>query len=258
MLEFADTYEQAGEPDWLLEAFGSVWVLADDGHVLGLDPATGEVQTDPRHRLPQRAGVQGLGHDETALWICAGTEPWHASTRSAGTVTRVPVAKRSDEGRLAFSGGLLWYLETGSNDLVGLDDTTAEATRVPLGEVCTDLAFDAEVVFALCPSTHDVLRVDAASGTVSGSMDVGNPRAGAVGEDLFVGDGGGMLQVDTETLEVLHTYEGVGPALGLHRRDRGRGLGPTARVLPDRDRPGHATRWWGPWKRRSTPAAATC
>jgi streptogramin lyase len=213
VLEFADTFQQAGNPEWLIEEFGSVWVLADDGHVLGLDPASGEVQQTHDTGYHSTPACQGLGHDGTALWSCAGTDALARIDPASGTVTRVPAAKRSDEGRLAFSDGLLWYLETGTNDLVGLDETTAEAGRIPLGEVCTDLAYDAEVVFALCPSAHHVLRVDPASRTVTGSMDVENPRAGAVGKDLFVGDGGRMLQVDTETLEVLHTYEGVGPGL---------------------------------------------
>ena len=213
MLEIADVYEEPGNPEWLLEAFDRVWVLKDDGHVLGLDPASGEVQQTldtGYHRVP---ACQGLGHDETALWTCAGTDALARIDPESGAVTRVPVAKRSDEGRLAFSGGLLWYLESGTNDLVGLDDSTEEAARVPLGEVCTDLAFDEQVVFALCPSTHHVLRVDTSTRTVTGSLDVDDPRSGAVGEDLFVGDGGRTLQVNTETLDVLHTYEEVGPGL---------------------------------------------
>lgn len=213
VLEIADTYDLAGNPEWLLEGFGTVWVHKDDGDILGFDPDSGQVVKTLDTGYHVEPACQGLGHDDTALWACAGTDTLVRIDPETGTTTKVPVAKRSDEGRLAFSGGLLWYLETGTNDLVGLDATPAEAARVPLGEVCTDLAYDDQVVFALCPTTHHVLRVDPATMTVTGSLDVTNPRNATVGAALFVGDGDGMLQVDTESLEVLHTYEDVGPGL---------------------------------------------
>ena len=212
-LEIADTYEASGGPEWLVEAFDTVWVHEDGGNILGFDPRSGElVKTldSGYHELP---ACQGLGHDETGLWSCAGDSGLVRIDPATGTGTQVPASKRSDEGRLAFSGGLLWYLETGSNDLVGLDAHAAEVARVPLGEVCTDLAYDDELVFALCPTGHHVLRVDPRTAAVTGTLDVDNPRNGAVGGDLFVGDGGGMIQVDTDSLEIEHTYDDVGPGL---------------------------------------------
>ena len=212
-LPVADTYRKPGNPEWLLAAFDTVWVHKDDGTILGFDPDTGAVVgtiDTGYHELP---ACQGLGRDATGLWSCAGTDALVRIDPKTGAATRVPVAKRSDEGRLAFSGGLLWYLESGTNDLVGLDESTHEAARVHLGEVCTDLGYDDKLVFALCPTTHHVIRVDALQRAVTGSLDVGNPRNATVGEDLFVGDGDGMLQVDTDSLEVLHTYDDVGPGL---------------------------------------------
>jgi streptogramin lyase len=212
-LTITDTYALAGDPEWLAAAFGVVWVHKDDGDVLGFDPDSGEVvQTldTGYHEVP---ACQGLGHDATALWACAGADALVRIDPVTGASTRVPAKKRSDEGRLAYSGGLLWYLETGSNDLVGLDADGAEAARVPLGEVCTDLAYDDQLVFALCPTGEHVLRVDPASQAVTGTLDVANPRNGTVAKDLFVGNGSGMLQVDTDSLEIVHTYEDVGPGL---------------------------------------------
>lgn len=211
-LPIADTFHQAGDPEWLTSAFGVVWVHKDDGNVVGFDPDSGAVVRTldtGHHGLP---ACQGLGHDATTLWACAGDAALVRLDPATGTALQVPAHKRSDEGRLAFSGGLLWYLEAGSNDLVGLDHDGAEAARVPLGEVCTDLAYDA-VIFALCPTGHHVLRIEPLSRTVTGTLEVGNPRNGTVGADLFVGDGGGMLQVDPESLRVRHRYEDVGPGL---------------------------------------------
>src|SRR4051812_29211503 len=66
-LEIAQTYEMAGGPEWLIEAFGSVWVHKDDGYVVGFDPVSGdEAQTldTGYHVVP---ACQGVGADEAAL-----------------------------------------------------------------------------------------------------------------------------------------------------------------------------------------------
>ena len=212
-LQIADTYEQAGDPEWLVGAFDVIWVHKDDGDVLGFDPESGEVIRTLDSGYHDVPACQGLGHDATALWACAGDAGLVQLDPVTGAATQVAAKKRSDEGRLAYSGGLLWYLETASNDLVGLDAHAAEAARVPLGEVCTDLAYDDQLVFALCPTGQHVLRVDPAARAVTGTLDVQNPRNGTVGTDLFVGNGSGMLQVDTDSLEVVHTYDDVGPGL---------------------------------------------
>jgi streptogramin lyase len=212
-LQISETYVQAGDPEWLVGAFDVVWVHKDDGDIVAFDPESGEVtQTldSGYHDLP---ACQGLGHDAAGLWSCAGDAGLVRLDPVTGAATPVPAKKRSDEGRLAYSGGLLWYLETGSNDLVGLDQDAAQVARVPLGEVCTDLAYDDQLVFALCPTGQHVLRVDPAAQAVTGTLDVQDPRNGTVGTDLFVGNGSGLLQVDTDSLEVVHTYDDVGPGL---------------------------------------------
>ena len=212
-LTIADTYQQAGDPEWLTSAFGVVWVHKDDGDIVGFDPDSGEVLHTLDTGYHETPACQGLGHDATQLWACAGDAGLVRLDPETGAAVAVPANKRSDEGRLAFSGGLLWYLETGTNDLVGLDQDAAEAARVPLGEVCTDLAYDAQLVFALCPTGQHVLRVDPHAGAVTGTLDVVNPRNGTVTGDLFVGSGSGMVQVDTDSLDVVHSYDDVGPGL---------------------------------------------
>jgi outer membrane protein assembly factor BamB len=211
-LEITQTYPLAGGPEWLLEAFGTIWLHEDNGNVLGFDPTSGKQVTTLDSGYHGAPPCQGLGADESGLWSCSGTGLVGLDPET-GATTPVVGAKRTDEGRFALSGGLLWYLESGSNDLVGLDESGTETARVTLGELCTELAYDDDLVFALCPTGNHVLRVDPGTRTVSGTLDVTNPRAGAVGKDLFVGTGSGMVQVDTATLEVLHTYDDVGPGL---------------------------------------------
>jgi streptogramin lyase len=211
-LEVAQSWRYAGEPDFLLEGFGSVWALKADGYLLRLDPASGDLQStidSGYHSLP---ACNGDGITDTALWICSGPNHLARIDPDTGVVTRVRARKRADQGRLSYSAGLLWYIESGSTDLVGLDDSGTEAARVPLGKVCVNTTADDSTIWVLCSTDGVVLKVDASSASVVESVEVLNPRQSALGEDLFVGAGAGMVQLDPDSLEVLHTYD-VGPGL---------------------------------------------
>jgi len=203
----------SGYSDWLLEAFGSVWTHTDDGHLLRLDPTSGAVLASFEtgwHELP---ACQGLGHDAAQLWTCRDAGHLTRIDPVNGHGTRVALAKRSDEGRLAWSGGLEWVIESGTTDLVGLDARGSVAARVPLGTVCTDLAYGDEVVFAVCPSAGEVVKVDTVAREVAGTIAVTDPRTAALGQDLFVGSAGSLTQIDPATLAVIHTYTDVGAGL---------------------------------------------
>jgi hypothetical protein len=210
-LQIADRFVHAGEPDFLLDAFGSIWSLTASGYLLRLDPGTGELLDTYDSGYHSTPACNGDGFDDSALWICAGPENLARVDPETGTATPVPARKRSDQTRFPFAGGLLWYLEAGSNDLVGLDDSGVEGARVPLGMVCTTTTSDEATIWVLCPTDGQVVEVDAARAEIVGSIEVDNPRQAAVADDLFVGSGADLLQIDTESRDVLHTYEGVGP-----------------------------------------------
>ena len=170
VLEIADTYEQAGNPEWLHRGVRLRLGAGGRRSRARPRPRLRRRAADPRHRLPRHS--RPARGSVTTRPRCGPAPAPDAMARidpASGTLTRVPVAKRSDEGRLAFSGGLLWYLETGSQR-----PRRPRRHRRPRrrgsssGEVCTDLAYDAELVFALCPTAHHVLRVDPASGSVDG------------------------------------------------------------------------------------------
>ncbi|WP_346385797.1 hypothetical protein [Nocardioides sp.] len=205
-LRIDEVWELDGYPDWLLEAFGSLWAKTDDGHLLSIDLDDGALLDTYETGYSAVPACQGLGRDATALWTCAGNEALVRIDPDTGDRTKVPVPKRSDEGRIAFAAGLAWVILSGTENLVGLDEAGAVSATVRLGAVCTDLAFDEADVFVLCPTENMVLKVHAASASVTGTLAVDDPRQAAVGDDLFVGTGDGLVQVDTETLEILHTY----------------------------------------------------
>jgi hypothetical protein len=112
--------------------------------------------------------------------------------------------------RAGWSGGLEWVIESGTTDLVGLDARGSVATRVPLGTVCTDLAYDEDTIFALCPSAAELVKVDTVARRVAGTVAVTDPRTAALSQDLFVGSAASLVQIDPATLAVVHTYAGVG------------------------------------------------
>jgi streptogramin lyase len=211
VLEIADRFEHAGEPDFLLEAFGSVWSQTASGDLLRLDPTTGELLDTYDTGYHERPACNGNGFDETALWTCSGPDNLARIDPETGEATAVPARKRADQTRFPFAGGRLWYIESGTTDLVGLDETGSVGARVPLGMVCTTTTSNDTTIWVLCPTDGQVVEVDAARAEVVGSIEVVNPRQAAVADDLFVGSGDDLLQIDIETGEVLHTYEDVGP-----------------------------------------------
>jgi outer membrane protein assembly factor BamB len=210
-LEIADRFVHTGEPDFLLDAFGAIWSVTASGYLLRLDPDTGELLDTYDSGYHSMPACNGDGFDDSALWICSGPDHLARVDPETGAATPVPAHKRGDQTRFPFAGGLLWYLETETNDLVGLDGSGAEGARVPLGMVCTTATSDDATIWVLCPTDGKVVQVDAAKAEVVGSIEVVNPRQAAVADDLFVGSGDDLVQIDTGSLEVLHTYDGVGP-----------------------------------------------
>jgi hypothetical protein len=125
--------------------------------VAALEVVEAETHDTGYHELP---GCNGIGHDATYVWVCAGPKQLARVDPSTGQVLMVDATKRSDEGRLAFVDGLLWFIESGTTDLVGLDEEGRPAATIPLGEACTDLAFDDTDVFVLCPGSTSVKRLE--------------------------------------------------------------------------------------------------
>ena len=188
-LEIADRFVHAGEPDFLLDAFGSIWSQTASGNPLRLEAESGELldtHDTGYHAMP---ACNGNGFDETALWVCSGPEHLARIDPETGAAKPVAARKRADQTRFPFAGGLLWYLELDTTDLVGLDQAGSVGARVPLGSVCTTTASEGETVWVLCPTDGRLVEVDPGRTAVVGSIEVDNPRQAAIAGDLFVGSG---------------------------------------------------------------------
>ena len=202
-----------GDPDWLEVAAGALWVKRDDGHVSRIDLRTAKPTGQWSTGYAGVPACQGLAYDGRHLWSCAGENRLsrHRPT-PGGAADRIGVPRLGDQTRFAPSHDLLWVIDADATGLTGLDRARGEAvTTVDLGTFCTDLArplaSDRGVVFAICPTDGLVVAVDVAAGRVTGRLQLTDPRAATLADDLWVAFAGGLAQVDPRTLEVQAVYD---------------------------------------------------
>jgi streptogramin lyase len=201
-------------PDWLVSAFGSIWVKRDDGKVVRVDPASGkqiaEISTGPFVPPP----CQGTGATEDAVWACPKEgELMRIDPATNEVAATVPVNKSQNQGRLVSAAGRLWVLTDEGDALTAIDpESNSPSTTIPLDAGCDDLAASGDTVWAMCGLFERVLRIDVAAEEITGQLELPGAALGAVSDDLWVAFEGGLAQIDPETLEVAAVYD-VHPAL---------------------------------------------
>jgi hypothetical protein len=202
-------------PDWMVEAFSSLWVKRDNGVVDRVDPSDGKVLAEISSGPFKEPVCQGIGASDDAVWACPREgEIVMIDPETDEVAATVKVDKLLDQGRLVSAENQVWVLTDGGNALTGIDVATHEPTSaIELPGACADLAAAASTLWVTCPQEDLLLRVDAAAGEVSDQLELPGAQNASVGDDVFVGYEGGVAQVDPETLEVLAVY-GVYPRLG--------------------------------------------
>ena len=207
--------ELPDEPDWMVDAFGSLWTIKGNGDIVRIDPDSGEVlaEISPPGDFDEPL-CQGIGASEDAIWACpARGDPEGRVVRidpeTNKVVSELKTRKMIDQGRLISAAGNLWLLGEGGDRLIGIDlKTEREAAEVKLGETCTDLAGGStETLFVMCPIDGHVLRVDPKTAEIVGEGEFPGVRTGWFNGDLWVGFDEGTAQVDPESLEVEALYE---------------------------------------------------
>ena len=181
-------------PDWLAFGFGSLWVKRDNGTVLRIDPATGDLQAE----IELGPGLcQGIGVG-LAVWACsretsdgpvswAQIDPRHTNA----LVATYEVDKSSDQGRLLTVDDRVWVL-SGGDRLLGVATDGTISDPIELGMFCTDLASDGHTLWVTCSSPGLAARVDLASGAVTDRIELPRAWAADLGEYLWVGFQGGL------------------------------------------------------------------
>ena len=201
-------------PDWMVGAFGSLWVKRDNGSVDRVDPETGKVLAEISSGPFKPPVCQGIGASEDEIWACPRQGELTPIDPASGKVSgTVKLDKVTDQGRLVGAAGKLWVITDSGKTLSAIDERGKPTTVLKLPG-CTDLArSEGNVIWALCPLEDRVLEIDAAAGEIVDQLELGDPRTAAVADDLWVGFEDGVAQVDTKTLEVIAVY-GLYPRYG--------------------------------------------
>jgi streptogramin lyase len=202
-------------PDWMVPAFGSLWVKRDDMGVVRVNPKTGKVaarvDTGPVGHV-----CQGIGASEEAVYSCpregevVRIDP--ARNRVAATIE---IDKLLVQGRLVSAAGRLWLVTAMGAKLTGIDPRTNKPAKTyKLPGRCTELVPSGNYLWVMCPDDDRVLRLDARTGKVAGKLALAGATTASLSDHLWVGFDRGVAEVDPRTLDVLTVYD-------VHPRDVG-------------------------------------
>jgi len=195
-------------PDWMVSAFGSLWVKRDDGAVTRVDPETGKVIAETGPSRPPAEICQGIGASDDAIWSCPRVGSiTRIDPATNSTATTVRIAKLAVQGRIVSAADRVWVI-TDTGKLTAIDPRDDKpGTSVALDSACAELAAAGTTVWAMCPDDNRFLRVDAAAGKVTGELELAGATNASASEHLWVGFEGGLAQIEPETLDVLAVYD---------------------------------------------------
>jgi virginiamycin B lyase len=254
-------------PDFMVFAFGRVWVGGVDDGVGVYDAATGEKQGSVELEEPCMAMDAGFG----AVWSGTCAEPGIAriDPMTMRVTDRVDVPITGDgESSVAVGEGAVWAVSDAEDctgcRLVRIDPSTmeiADAFEIPEGAAATRAAFGA--VWVTVPLESVVLRIDPATGEIEQEIPTGlGPRFLAVGEGavwVMTSSDGGVAHIDPRSNAVVASI-GVDSA-GIQGGDIAVGEGSVwlrdneqlvARIDPSTDR---VIEWIGPSHESGSVAA---
>jgi virginiamycin B lyase len=224
-----------GEPDWLAEGFGSIWVSRTDpeggGNMLDrIDPATNEVVASIELG---RNPCHGVAVEFGSVWVptCIDQriDRVDPDTNSVIESIEIPL-HREDGSRMAADFGALWIVSPnpkGGDVLARIDPSTGGVDRIPLPTPSTEVVTGFGSVWVVSPDGGVVHRVDPDGQRIEGAIEgLAEPETAAVGEDsLLVKDAGDgtIAVVDPTSLEITGRIEigspGVGGGIAAEGRD---------------------------------------
>lgn len=155
-----------GEPDWPLEGFGSIWLLAPDSEepaLLRVDPETNEIVATVA--ISGRL-CQGFTVSDDAVWACSSDGVVRIDPATNEITGEVAFETTQVYSRLAFGSGSVWAIGTdggGPNTLVRIDPAAMTAATIALGHGVGTLAYGFEAVWVTAPQDGLILRVDPAT-----------------------------------------------------------------------------------------------
>lgn len=232
-------FDVIGGPDWLAEADGSLWVKADDGRVVRLDPATNEIQAEIQAGSDTET-CQGLGAGAGDVWTCDERDLVRIDPMTNGVAATVPVDKFYDSGQIPVAFDHAWVLAGDGSTLVGVRDDAVDVEH-DLGVRCTGIAADEVALWAACIEDGTAIRIDPETGEVTDRIQgLEGARIVSVGfGNVWVGYSGGVALIDGGTTEVVGVAEApVAQSTGLFASEGGawvRTPGSLRRIQDDLD-----------------------
>jgi virginiamycin B lyase len=215
-----------GEPDWLAEGFGSIWVSRTDpegaGNMLDrIDPATNEVVASIELG---RNPCHGVAVEFGSVWVptCIDQKIDRVDPDTNRVVESIEIPlHRVDGDRLIADFGALWIVSpnpTGGDVLARIDPSTGRVDRISLPTLSTQIVAGFGSVWVLSPDGGVVHRVDPDTRRIEGAVEgLGEPEVAAIGEEtLLVNDAadGTIAMVDPTSLEITGRIEIGTPGLG--------------------------------------------
>jgi virginiamycin B lyase len=219
-------FEILGEPDWMAEGFGSVWVSRTDpegeGNFLDrIDPSTNEVAASiPVGRHP----CHGVAVGFDAVWVptCIDQRIVQVDPAKNKVVRSFDVPlHRVDGDRIVAAFEALWIVSPdpkGGDALARIDPGTGNLETIPLPTLSTQMVEGFGSLWVMSPEGGTVHRVDPKSMSVVGSIEgLREPETAAAGDGvLWVNDAadGTVAGVDPKSLAITDRIPIGGPGLG--------------------------------------------
>ncbi|HZA27978.1 MAG TPA: hypothetical protein VE915_10140 [Actinomycetota bacterium] len=219
-------FEIPGEPDWMAEGFGSVWVSRTDpegeGNFLDrIDPSSNDVVASiPVGRNP----CHGLTVGFDAVWVpsCIDQRIDRVDPETNQVVRSFDVPlHRADGDRIVAAFEALWIVTPdpdGGDALVRMDPGTGKLDRIPLPTLSTEVVEGFGSLWVMSPEGGTAHRVDPKGMSVTGSIEgLGEPETAAAGDGvLWVKDAadGTVAGVDPESLAITERIAVGGPGKG--------------------------------------------
>jgi streptogramin lyase len=219
-------FQIPGEPDWMAEGFGSVWVSRTDPEGEGdfldrIDPSTNEVAASiPVGRNPCHGVTVGFD----AVWVpsCIDQRIDRVDPGKNQVVRSFDVPlHRVDGDRIVAAFDALWVVTPdpdGGDALARIDPGTGKLKTIPLPTFSTEVVEGFGSLWVMSPEGGTVHRVDPKGMSVAGSIEgLGEPETAAAGDGvLWVKDAadGTVAGVDPDSLAITERISVGGPGKG--------------------------------------------
>jgi hypothetical protein len=206
-------------PDEMVVQGDAVWVKTDAGRLVQLDSAAnkiaGEVKLDTAQD-PSRY-CQGLGVDDKTIWACSANDQTIDVVRVDPTTCKVlatiEVSKIFVQFRMPYLANRIWVISGNADKLVGIDVVTNKpGSAIDLGAQCSQLAATSDALVTTCSQANKVLKVDPATGKITGQASLDGPGiVAATADTIWVGTKTGVARLNVGDLSLAAVFEGISP-----------------------------------------------